>query len=76
MTDSQIEIVNRLLNEGQPVHWIDLDNKYRQITCITDRSDEPGPVAYFANGEYVALWNCEFSQFGISIGLEEHLNNS
>ena len=72
MTDRQIEFLkSTLLNAGN-LHWVDNECNYRKITSFGKRDDSGDgtegdgnfePVAYFDNGEFIALWNCEPKEF-------------
>ena len=43
--------------------WIPDQKTARQIVRIGNRKDEPSSCAYFDNGEYVALYNCDLTDF-------------
>ena len=67
MTDKQIEEMKAILKR-EDICWV-FDNAVRQIVSIgparlvEGEDPEPSEVGYFANGEYIALWNCEVSEF-------------
>lgn len=66
MNDNQIDRLKKLVSEGTQIVWNPDDSICRKIKFIypapkpTDGDEpEPSDCAYFANGDYVALWNCE-----------------
>lgn len=70
MNDNQIEQLKSVM-DWNDVCWMTKDNVVRLITGIgparllEGEDPEPSDVAYFDNGEYVALWNCEPTEFVI-----------
>ena len=68
MNDLQIEQLKSVMDMNIDVCWM-MDDVAKLITGIgparlLDGEDpEPSDVAYLDNGEYVALWNCEPTEF-------------
>ena len=74
MNDDQIETLKSHLMADDQLVWNPDTTTCRKIIKIgkgpnVDPCDEPEPseCAYFSNGEYVALYNCEPYQFKILI---------
>lgn len=64
MEDEDIEFLKALISSGK-LHWHPDEKTCRKIVAIHDyrkceleEDSEPGPVAYFSNGHYIALWGC------------------
>lgn len=62
MCNEEIECLKRALKTHE-VMWIPDSLTARTIKLIGSNSDEPSPVAYFENGEFLALDNCVISEF-------------
>lgn len=45
--------------------WYPSDKVCRKVMTINDMMNEPGPLAYFTNSDYINLWNCELDEFVI-----------
>ncbi len=62
-----IEKLKATVLSGTMVYWRTDDENCRGIISVgpspssTEGDDnwEPGPVGYFSDGTYIALWNCE-----------------
>lgn len=68
MSDIDILLLRDLLNMGQTIVWMPDDKTARKVVkvgpCPSNEGDsEPSDVGFFANGDYVALWNCEAHHF-------------
>jgi hypothetical protein len=71
MNDEQIKILKAFVKNsteqsaGEPAYWIPDEHVARKIVSIgtapTKVGDEPEPseVAYFRNGQYIALYNVD-----------------
>jgi len=70
MNDKQIESLKKLCRKSQ-VMWCPDSSTARTIVSINKRKDELDEYcAIFANGEYVALYNCPVTDFIIAKRLE------
>jgi hypothetical protein len=73
MTDTEIKTLREILSYHKRQLIFTFDNTdFQRVNYIANHPDEPGPVAWLNNGGYVALYNCELSQFGILQKLGEN----
>ena len=73
MNDHQIELLKSLVNgnkEAVVYWWSDSNESPKKVTHVgqapnpkDDDEPEPSYVAYLKDGSYVALYNCELSDF-------------
>lgn len=72
MDDKQIEQLEAVLDDANngKLYWMPDENTARRVMNIgnppTPKAgdiEEPSKVAYFANGEYAALYNADFNEF-------------
>lgn len=63
MNDKQIEILKEAISRGI-VQWNPDSRNARQVVKVSKHVEEgEGLCGIFANGEYVALYNCDLSDF-------------
>lgn len=71
ISDKDIQFLKDLVPSGE-LHWFLDEKTCRKIVAIytnrkyeSEEDSEPGPVAYFDDGKYIALLNCEPYEFVI-----------
>lgn len=70
VNDEEISILKRLLRQNSLV-WQTGDNTYRDIKAIVDIKDEPSKCALLDGSDYVALYNCDITEFFTLRGVTE-----
>jgi hypothetical protein len=63
MNEEEELLLKALVEGGKGVFWCPEGVTSRKVTSVRERLSEPGLCAHFQNGEYVALYNCELSDF-------------
>lgn len=66
MDDDQIEALKDAAARGLPVFWKNVDGVFMRIEKVGSHFDEPGPVAYFQDGTYAALYNAQYDSFFVA----------
>lgn len=66
MTDEEIELLKR---NRDHVYWAPDEDTFRKIYGFAEDWDDEGPVAFLSKGQYVALINCELSDFMVAVRL-------
>jgi len=63
MNDEQIEILKKAIGRGI-LQWNPDSKNARQVVKVGRHIEEgEDPCGIFANGEYIALYNCDLSDF-------------
>ena len=76
MSDDEIQIITDRMKEGKAIYWVPDNTTCRKVISVTERlfedpeENEVGLCANFLSGEYVALYNCDLSDFAILERLE------
>lgn len=78
MNTAEIRVLKMMAERGGLI-WAPEETAYRKVSRIgaapkPDEGDEPEPseVAYLVAGGYVALYNCDFNEFGVLTMLDNH----
>lgn len=62
MNDNEIMFLQEML-KIKSIVWMPDSHTARQIKRIAKHSAEDGLVAYFSDGKYIALYNCDKHEF-------------
>lgn len=60
MTDFQVQVIKEMIPNA---YWAPDDSTFRKVVCVLLDYDDEGPCAFFQNGQYAALENCDVSDF-------------
>ena len=72
MNAFQIDALGQAIIHGKRVLWNPDSSTARVVVNVAPHAEEGGSdlCGIFSNGEYVALYNCSFSDFVVVIPLE------
>ena len=63
MNEEEEMLLKAHVESGSIVLWVPDTSTAKRVVSVRERVSEPGLCAHFSNGEHVALYNCELSDF-------------